>query len=105
MEHRVVVRAVDLVVWRTVIVRHVGDRTLAPKALAHITLPEDDCSGLDAICAAGGAEMPAEQEPRHVGFDNTIEGGSGGREGGESFVAPFGGVDGSVADGDGVACK
>ena len=95
----------DLVVWHTVIACHVGDRMLAPEALARITLLEDDCSGLDAIHAVGGAEMPAEQEPRHVGFDNTIEGGSSGREGGESFVAPFGGVDGSVADGDGVACK
>jgi len=100
-----VVRAVDLVIWCTIIVRHVGDRTLAPEALACITLPEDDCGGLNVICAAGGAETPAEQEPCHVGFDNTIEGGSGGEEGGESFVAPFGGVDGSVADGDGVACK
>jgi len=100
-----VVRAVDLVIRRTVIAHHVGDRTLAPKALAHITLLEDDCGGLDAICVAGGAETPAEQEPCHIGFDNTIEGGSSGGEGGESFVAPFGGVDGSVADGDGVACK
>ena len=100
-----VVHMVDLVIQRTIIARPVGDRTLAPEVLARITLPEDDCGGLDAIHAAGGAEMPAEQEPCHVGFDNTIEGGSGGREGGESFVAPFGGVDGSVADGDGVACK
>ena len=48
MEHRVVVCAVDLVVRRAVIARHVGHRTLAPEALARIALPKDDRGGLDA---------------------------------------------------------
>ena len=67
MENRVVVCAVDLVVRRAVIARHVGHRTLAPEALARIALSKDDRGGLDAIRAEGGAETPAEQEPRHVG--------------------------------------
>ena len=55
MEHRVVVRAVDLVVRRAVIARHVRDRTLAPETVARIALRK---GGLDAARADGGGGDP-----------------------------------------------
>ena len=57
----------EFAVRRAVIVRHVGDRTLAPEALAHTVPPKDNRGGLDTVHAE--AEPPAEQEPRHVGCD------------------------------------
>ena len=58
-----------LAVQHAIIRHHVGDRMLAPKALACTILPEDNYSGLDAVCTEGGAETPVEQEPCHLGYD------------------------------------
>lgn len=62
-----VVHTVDLVVRRPVIARYLRDRELVPEALACIVPPKDDRGGLDAVCAEGRAETPAEQEPRRIG--------------------------------------
>jgi len=59
----------ELAVRHAVIARHVGDRMLAPEALAHTVPPKDNRGGLNIVHAEGGAEPPAEQEPRHVGCD------------------------------------
>ena len=40
---------------------------LTPKALARTVPPKDNGSGLNTTCVEGGAEIPAEQELRHVG--------------------------------------
>jgi len=59
----------ELAVRRTLIARHMGDRMLAPEALAHTIPPKDNRSGLDTVHVEGGAQPPAEQEPHHVGCD------------------------------------
>ena len=69
-----VVRAVDLVVQRTVVAHHVWDAALElePEALpgAWCVLTNEDFAGFDAVHAEGGSETPGEQEPRCVGWDS-----------------------------------
>ncbi len=67
MEHRVVVRAMDVVVRRAMIAGHVRAPARGPYAHARVVSPKDDRGRLDGVSAQGGAEAPVEQESRRVG--------------------------------------
>jgi len=69
VEHGMVVRTMDLVVWRAVVALHAWSPARVPEAFACVISPEDDRAGLDSMCAQGWPETPAEKEARGVGRD------------------------------------
>ena len=69
VQHRVVVRAVDVVVRRAVVVRHACPPGRVPYADARVVPPEYDRGRLDGARCERGAESPSEQQPRRVGRD------------------------------------
>ena len=68
-EHGVVVRAVDVVVWRPVVLGHACAPARVPDARTRIVSPEHDRRGLHGDRCEGRTEPPAVQDPRRVGGD------------------------------------
>ena len=69
VQHRVVVRAVDVVVWRAVVASHARAPGRVPDADTRVVPPEHDRGRLDGARCERGAESPSEQKPRRVGRD------------------------------------
>jgi len=68
-EQGVVIRAVDVVVRRTVIASHARAPARVPNAATRVIPTEDDRRGLHGDRCESGAQPPAVQEARRVGGD------------------------------------
>jgi hypothetical protein len=67
MQHRVVIRAMDVIVRRAVIACHMRAPARVPDAGPRVVPPEHDRRRLDGARCERGVESPSEQELRRVG--------------------------------------